>query len=176
MKEAKEKLSYPKDNIKILLLEGIHPTAVKNFSEHHYTNVETHDVAWSEQELLDKIEDVHIIGVRSKTHLTEKVLEKASKLKAIGCFCIGTNQVDLDAATNAGITVFNSPYSNTRSVAELVIAESIMLMRRIPLRDKKAHEGIWLKDAKNSYEVRGKRWVLSAMATSVLRSPCLLKI
>ena len=157
MKEEKEKLSYPKENIKILLLEGIHPTAVENFNEHHYTNVETHDVAWSEEELLERIGDVHIIGVRSKTHITQAVIEKASKLKAIGCFCIGTNQVDLDAATKAGITVFNSPYSNTRSVAELVIAESIMLMRRIPMRDKKAHQGIWLKDAKHSYEVRGKK-------------------
>jgi len=157
MKEEKEKLSYPKENIKILLLEGIHPTAVENFNEHHYTNVETHDVAWSEEELLERIGDVHIIGVRSKTHITQTVIEKASKLKAIGCFCIGTNQVDLDAATKAGITVFNSPYSNTRSVAELVIAESIMLMRRIPMRDKKAHQGIWLKDAKHSYEVRGKK-------------------
>lgn len=157
MKEAKAKLSYPKENIKILLLEGIHSIAVENFNEHNYANVETHDVALSEEELLEKIEDVHIVGVRSKTHITDAVIEKANKLKAIGCFCIGTNQVDLEAATKAGITVFNSPYSNTRSVAELVIAESIMLMRRIPLRDKKAHEGIWLKDAKNSYEVRGKK-------------------
>jgi len=156
MKEAKENLSYPKENIKILLLEGIHPTAAENFKKHHFTNIETHDVAWSEEELLNNLEDVQVIGVRSKTQITEKVLKHAKKLKAIGCFCIGTNQVDLDAATMAGVTVFNSPYSNTRSVAELVIAESIMLMRRIPLRDKKAHEGIWLKDAKESYEVRGK--------------------
>jgi len=156
MKEAKENLSYPKEQIKILLLEGIHSSAVENFNEHHFTTIETHDVAFSEEELLENIEDVQVIGVRSKTHITEKVIEKASKLKAIGCFCIGTNQVDLDAAMMAGVTVFNSPYSNTRSVAELVIAESIMLMRRIPLRNKKAHEGIWLKDAKESYEVRGK--------------------
>lgn len=157
MTKTKENLSYPKENIKILLLEGIHPTAVKNFSQHHFTNIVTQDVAWSEEELLQNIEDVHAIGIRSKTHITEKVLKKASKLKVIGCFCIGTNQVDLDAATRAGISVFNSPYSNTRSVAELVIAESVMLMRRIPLRDKKAHEGVWLKDAKESYEVRGKK-------------------
>lgn len=157
MTSAKDSLSYPKENIKVLLLEGINPAAIENFENHHFYNIETHDVAWSEDELLEKIEDVHIIGIRSKTHITEKVLQKAAKLKAIGCFCIGTNQVDLEAAMKAGVTVFNSPYSNTRSVAELVIAESIMLMRRIPLRDKKAHEGVWLKDAKESYEIRGKK-------------------
>lgn len=156
MKEAKKNLSYPKENIKILLLEGVHPIAEEIFRKHHFTNIETHDVAWSEEELLDNIEDVQVIGIRSKTQITERVLKNASKLKAIGCFCIGTNQVDLDAAMIAGVTVFNSPYSNTRSVAELVIAESVMLMRRIPLRDKKAHEGVWLKDANESYEVRGK--------------------
>ena len=154
---AADNLSYPKENIKILLLEGIHPSAVRNFNKNDYVNIERHDTAWSEEELLEHIEDVHIIGIRSKTQITEKVIKKASKLKAIGCFCIGTNQVDLEAATLAGITVFNSPYSNTRSVAELVIAESIMLLRRIPLRDKKAHAGVWLKDAKESYEVRDKR-------------------
>ncbi len=156
MTSDKDALSYPKENIKVLLLEGIHPKAVENFKNHQFLNIETQDLAWSEEELLQNIEDVQVIGVRSKTQITEKVIKKASKLKAIGCFCIGTNQVDLDAATMAGVTVFNSPYSNTRSVAELVIAESIMLMRRIPLRDKKAHEGMWLKDAKDSYEVRGK--------------------
>lgn len=150
-------LSYPKDNIKILLLEGIHPSAFRNLNKNGFTNIEKHDVAWSEEELLEKISDVHVIGIRSKTQISEKVIQKASKLKAIGCFCIGTNQVDLEAATLAGITVFNSPYSNTRSVAELVIAESIMLLRKIPLRDKKAHEGTWLKDSKESYEIRGKR-------------------
>jgi D-3-phosphoglycerate dehydrogenase len=157
MTEDNKNISYPKENIKVLLLEGIHPTAVENFKNHDFINIETQNVAWSEEELLKKIENVHIIGIRSKTHITEKVLKKASKLKAVGCFCIGTNQVDLDAAMMQGITVFNSPYSNTRSVAELVIAESIMLMRRIPLRDKKAHEGTWLKDAKESYEIRGKK-------------------
>lgn len=157
MTEVKEHLSYPKDNIKVLLLEGVHSKAEENFKNHHFTNIETQDVAWSEEELLAKIEDVHIIGVRSKTQITERILAHAPKLKAIGCFCIGTNQVDLEAAMRAGVTVFNSPYSNTRSVAELVIAESIMLKRRIPLRDKKAHNGIWLKDATESYEVRGKK-------------------
>lgn len=157
MTEDSQTLSYPKENIKVLLLEGIHPSAVKNFKNSNFINIETQNVAWSEEELLENIGDVHIIGVRSKTQITEKVIKNAPKLKAIGCFCIGTNQVDLDAATMAGVTVFNSPYSNTRSVAELVIAESIMLMRKIPLRDKKAHQGTWLKDAKESYEVRGKK-------------------
>lgn len=157
MSEVQEDLSYPKENIKILLLEGIHPTAEENFRKHEFLNIETYKEAWSEEELLERIEDVHVIGIRSKTQITEKVIKSAKKLKAIGCFCIGTNQVDLEAAMIAGITVFNSPYSNTRSVAELVIAESIMLKRRIPLRDKMAHEGTWLKDAKESYEVRGKK-------------------
>ena len=157
MQDSKETLSYPKSNIKILLLEGIHPAAIQNFTDHDFTNIETHDEAWSEEQLIQNIEDAHIIGIRSKTQLTQRVFEKAHKLKAVGCFCIGTNQVNLDAATKSGVAVFNSPYSNTRSVAELVIAESIMLMRRIPFRDKKAHDGIWLKDAKESYEVRGKK-------------------
>jgi D-3-phosphoglycerate dehydrogenase len=157
MSQETDALSYPKEQIKVLLLEGIHPKALENFNQNGFHNVETHDVAFSEEELLEKIEDVQLIGIRSKTHITEKVINKAAKLKAIGCFCIGTNQVDLKAATLDGVTVFNSPYSNTRSVAELVIAESIMLMRRIPLRDKKAHEGVWLKDANESYEVRGKK-------------------
>ncbi|PWN05883.1 phosphoglycerate dehydrogenase [Rhodohalobacter mucosus] len=157
MTQVNDTLSYPKENIRILLLEGIHPSAVRNLNKNGFTNVERHDVAWSEKELLEKIGDVHVIGIRSKTQITEEVIQKAGKLKAIGCFCIGTNQVDLTAAMRAGITVFNSPYSNTRSVAELVIAESIMLLRKIPLRDKKAHEGVWLKDAKESYEIRGKR-------------------
>lgn len=157
MNKQTDQLSYPKDNIKVLLLEGIHPTAAENFKNHEFLNVETYSEAWSEEELLEHIEDVQLIGIRSKTNITKKIIENAPKLKAIGCFCIGTNQVDLEAAMEAGVTVFNSPYSNTRSVAELVIAESIMLKRRIPLRDKKAHEGVWLKDAKDSYEVRGKK-------------------
>jgi D-3-phosphoglycerate dehydrogenase len=156
MTQAKENLSFPKDQIKVLLLEGIHPSSVKNFSKHHFTNIETHNVAWSEEELIENIKDVQILGIRSKTQITKKIIKNAPKLKAIGCFCIGTNQVDLEAATLGGVTVFNSPYSNTRSVAELVIAESIMLMRRIPDRDRNAHKGVWLKDAKDSYEVRGK--------------------
>ncbi|MCP4122669.1 MAG: phosphoglycerate dehydrogenase [Bacteroidetes bacterium] len=148
--------SYPKDRIKILLLEGVHQNAVDEFARRGYNNINYQKKAFSEEELLDCIEDYHLIGIRSKTNITAKVLEKAKKLMAIGCFCIGTNQVDLKTATEKGVAVFNSPYSNTRSVAELIIAESIMLLRRIPARDKAAHEGIWLKDARGSYELRGK--------------------
>ena len=107
-------------------------------------------------ELISEIKDVHILGIRSKTQITKKVLEAAKKLQAIGCFCIGVNQVDLHAATKQGVAVFNAPYSNTRSVAELVIGLAIMLIRRIPDKNKAAHEGIWMKDAKGSYELRGK--------------------
>lgn len=149
--------SYPKDKIKILLLEGVHQTAIDEFERRGYTNIDYKKGAYSEEELLDCIEDYHLIGIRSKTNLTKPVLEKATKLLAVGCFCIGTNQVDLQTAANEGIAVFNSPYSNTRSVAELIIAEAVMLLRRIPARDKAAHQGIWLKDARGSYELRGKK-------------------
>lgn len=152
---AKE-LSYPKEKIKILLLEGLHPSSVETFNQKGFTNITTSKNAMTEEELLDCIEDYHIIGIRSKTNITAPVLEKAKKLLAVGCFCIGTNQVDLKKATQLGIPVFNSPYSNTRSVAELIIANSIMLLRGIPARNKAAHEGTWLKDAINSYELRGK--------------------
>jgi D-3-phosphoglycerate dehydrogenase len=112
--------------------------------------------ALSEDELVREIKDVHILGIRSKTHITPKVLDAAKKLQAIGCFCIGVNQVDLHAATEHGVVVFNAPYSNTRSVAELVIAASIMLIRRIPDKNRSAHEGVWMKESKGSYELRGK--------------------
>ena len=148
--------SFPKDKIKILLLEGVHQSSIREFKKRGYNNIDYRKGALSETELLDIIENYHLIGIRSKTNITEKVFEKASKLLAVGCFCIGTNQVDLDAARQHGIAVFNSPYSNTRSVAELIIAMSVMLLRRIPARDKAAHKGIWLKDAENSYELRGK--------------------
>jgi len=157
MNDTETHLSYPKEKIKILLLEGIHRSAVDSFHDHKYVNIETHSKAWDEQKLLKNIHKFHVIGIRSKTHITQKVVEKAENLLAIGCFCIGTNQVDLEAATKAGITVFNSPYSNTRSVAELVIAETVMLMRRIPERNAAAHEGYWLKDNDRSYEIRGKK-------------------
>jgi D-3-phosphoglycerate dehydrogenase len=112
--------------------------------------------ALSEEQLIKEIKDVHLLGIRSKTQVTARVLEAAQKLQAIGCFCIGVNQVDLKAATAKGVVVFNAPYSNTRSVAELVIAASIMLIRRIPDKNKAAHEGVWNKEAKGSYELRGK--------------------
>ena len=148
--------SYPKEKIRILFLENISDMAVKNFSKHGYVQVEKITKALSEDDLIREIKDVHILGIRSKTHVTQKVLDAARKLQAIGCFCIGVNQVDLHAATERGIAVFNAPYSNTRSVAELVIAASIMLIRRIPDKNKSAHEGVWMKESKGSYELRGK--------------------
>jgi len=150
------KTSYPKEKIRILFLENISDAAVKNFRRHGYMQTEKIAKALSEEELIKEIKDVHILGIRSKTQITKKVLEAAKKLQAIGCFCIGVNQVDLHAATKNGVVVFNAPYSNTRSVAELVIGLSIMLIRRIPDKNKAAHDGIWMKEAKNSYELRGK--------------------
>ncbi len=150
------KTSYPKEKIRILFLENISDAAVKNFSKHGYVQVEKITKALSEDDLVREIKDVHILGIRSKTQITAKVLDAAKKLQAIGCFCIGVNQVDLNAATEHGVVVFNAPYSNTRSVAELVIGVSIMLIRRIPDKNKAAHEGIWMKEAKGSYELRGK--------------------
>lgn len=152
----KEKTSYPKEKIRILFLENISDLAVKNFQQQGYTQVEKITKALTEEELIREIRDVHILGIRSKTQITPKVLEAAKKLQAIGCFCIGVNQVNLKAATKNGVVVFNAPYSNTRSVAELVIGLSIMLIRRIPDKNKAAHEGIWMKEAKGSYELRGK--------------------
>ena len=151
-----QKTSYPKDKIRILFLENISDAAVKNFSGHAYSNVEKITKALTEDDLVKEIKDVHILGIRSKTQITKKVLDAAKKLQAIGCFCIGVNQVDLKAATKNGVVVFNAPYSNTRSVAELVIGLAIMLIRRIPDKNKAAHEGIWMKEAKNSFELRGK--------------------
>lgn len=148
--------SYPKDKINILFLENISEKAVKHFQELGYSSVKKLSGALSEKELIAAVENVHILGIRSKTRITDKVLAAATKLQAIGCFCIGTNQVDLKAATRRGVAVFNAPYSNTRSVAELVIALSVLLIRRIPDKNKAAHEGIWMKDAKGSFELRGK--------------------
>ena len=124
------KTSYPKSKIKILLLEGLHPIAEKIFRQNGYASIESLPKALSEKELLQKIKDVHLLGIRSKTQLTNPVFENANKLLAAGCFCIGTNQVAMQSATENGVAVFNSPFSNTRSVAELVIAYCIMLMRR----------------------------------------------
>ena len=154
--ETQKTTSYPKDKIRILFLENISDAAVKNFRGHEYSNVEKITKALTEDDLVNEIKDVHILGIRSKTQITKKVLDAAKKLQAIGCFCIGVNQVDLKAATKNGVVVFNAPYSNTRSVAELVIGLSIMLIRRIPDKNKAAHEGTWMKDAKNSFELRGK--------------------
>lgn len=151
-----ELTSYPKEKIKILFLENISDKAVQKFKENGYTNVTKLGGALSEEALIKAVKDVHLIGIRSKTQITKKVLDNAPKLQAIGCFCIGTNQVNLKEATKQGITVFNAPYSNTRSVAELVIGLSIMLIRRIPDKNSAAHKGIWNKEAKGSFEMRGK--------------------
>jgi D-3-phosphoglycerate dehydrogenase / 2-oxoglutarate reductase len=148
--------SYPKEKIRILFLENISDAAVKNFKQSGYVKVDKITKALTEEQLIEEIKDVHILGIRSKTQITPAILAAAKKLQAIGCFCIGVNQVDLKAATKSGVVVFNAPYSNTRSVAELVIGASIMLIRRIPDKNKAAHEGIWMKDAKGSFELRGK--------------------
>ncbi|MEN9597988.1 MAG: phosphoglycerate dehydrogenase [Bacteroidota bacterium] len=148
--------SYPKEKINILFLENISEKAVQQFKQNGYTNVKKMSGALSEEDLIKAVKDVHLLGIRSKTMITPKVLEAAKKLQAIGCFCIGVNQVNLSAATKAGIAVFNAPYSNTRSVAELVIGTAVMLIRRIPDKNKAAHEGIWMKEAKGSFELRGK--------------------
>ena len=148
--------SYPKDKINILFLENISDKAVQRFKDDGYQNVKKLSGALSEAELIKAIEDIHLLGIRSKTKVTAKVLQAATKLQAIGCFCIGVNQVNLKEATKKGISVFNAPYSNTRSVAELVIGAAIMLIRRIPDKNIAAHKGIWLKEAKGSYELRGK--------------------
>jgi D-3-phosphoglycerate dehydrogenase len=148
--------SYPKEKINILFLENISDVAVKYFNAAGYVNVRKLNGALSEEQLIKEIKNVHLVGIRSKTQFTAKVLAAAEKLQAIGCFCIGVNQVDLKAATKQGVAVFNAPYSNTRSVAELVIGVSIILIRKILDKNKAAHEGIWLKDATGSFELRGK--------------------
>ena len=148
--------SLGKQKIKILLLEGVNPSAVAAFKAAGYENIDYQPAALPQDELLVKIADVHFVGIRSHTQLNAQVFAAAKKLLSVGCFCIGTNQVDLQAATEHGVIVFNAPYSNTRSVAELVIAEAIMLMRGIPEKTAKAHRGEWLKSAANAYEVRGK--------------------
>jgi D-3-phosphoglycerate dehydrogenase len=148
--------SYPKDKIKVLFLENISEKAVQYFKHQGYSDVKKIAGALSEEELIKVIKDVHILGIRSKTFISKKVLDSAKKLQAIGCFCIGTNQVDIKACKQKGVAVFNAPYSNTRSVAELVIGSSIMLIRKIVDKNKAAHEGIWNKEAKGSFELRGK--------------------
>ena len=152
----KKSTSFPKEKINILFLENISKSALTRFEEAGYTSIRQIPGALSEAELMRAIKDVHLLGIRSKSLINRKVLDSAKKLQAIGCFCIGTNQVDLSEATQKGIAVFNAPYSNTRSVAELVIASSIMLIRKIPDKNKAAHAGIWMKDARGSHELRGK--------------------
>ena len=149
--------SLDKAKIKVLLLEGVHPSAVTQFNAAGYHEVEYLKGALDEQELLEKIQNVHFLGIRSRTHLTEEVFAQAKKLVAVGCFCIGTNQVDLAAAEARGIPVFNAPYSNTRSVAELVTGEYLLLLRGIAAKNAKAHRGEWDKSATNSVEARGKK-------------------
>ncbi len=148
--------SFAKDNIRFLLLEGVHNNALQVLNDAGYHNIEYLTHALEGDELIEKIKDAHFVGVRSRTQLTADVLQHAEKLMAIGCFCIGTNQVDLETARSLGIPVFNAPYSNTRSVAELVLAETIMLYRGIPEKNAVVHRGGWGKSATNSHEVRGK--------------------
>lgn len=150
------KVSLDKSKIKFLLLEGVHQSAVETLHSEGYTNIEYLKTALAEDELIERISDAHFVGLRSRTQLTRRVFENAPKLIGVGCFCIGTNQVDLQAAQEHGVAVFNAPFSNTRSVAELVIAEAILLLRGIPEKNAACHRGGWLKSAAGSYEIRGK--------------------
>jgi D-3-phosphoglycerate dehydrogenase len=147
--------SFPKDRIKVLLLENVHPSAHEIF-RHETFHLETLPGALNEDELAARIEDVHILGIRSKTHVTDRVLANARRLLSVGCFCIGTNQVDLKSANRRGIPVFNAPFSNTRSVAELMVAEIVMLSRHLGDRVREMHVGQWRKVATGSFEIRGK--------------------
>ena len=149
--------SLEKSKIKFLLLEGIHHSAVETLQKSGYTYIEQHKKALPAAELKAAIANAHFVGLRSATKLTEEIFEAAGKLVAVGCFCIGTNQVDLGAATRRGIPVFNAPFSNTRSVAELVLAEAILLLRGVPAKNAAAHRGEWQKTAANAFEIRGKR-------------------
>ncbi|UKE71029.1 phosphoglycerate dehydrogenase [Xanthomonas cerealis pv. cerealis] len=151
-----KKTSFPKQDIRVLLLEGISQTAIDVFRAAGYSQIELHAKSLPEDELKARIAEAHIVGIRSRTQLSAEVLAQAKRLIAVGCFCIGTNQVDLDAAELAGIPVFNAPYSNTRSVAELVIAEAILLLRGIPQKNAECHRGGWSKSAAGSHETRGK--------------------
>lgn len=150
------KTSTDKKNIKFLLLEGIHPSAIDALKAAGYTQIESLTGSLADEDLKAKIADVHFVGIRSRTQLTADVFAHATKLVAVGCFCIGTNQVDLQAASSHGIAVFNAPFSNTRSVAELVLAEAILLLRGVPEKSAMAHRGGWLKSAENAFEIRAK--------------------
>ncbi|MDO6721463.1 phosphoglycerate dehydrogenase [Psychrosphaera sp. 1_MG-2023] len=149
-------VSLAKDKIKILLLEGLHQSSVDTLKAQGYNNIESLKTSLPEDELIEKIKDVHFIGIRSRTQLTKNVFAHAKKLVSVGCFCIGTNQVDLKAAKEKGIVVFNAPFSNTRSVAELVLGEILLLIRGVPEKSAKAHRGEWNKSAVGSFEARGK--------------------
>ena len=149
--------SLEKSKIKFLLLEGVHPSARATLQQSGYSNIEEHKKALPLEELKVAIGNAHFVGIRSRTQLTEEVFDAAKKLVAVGCFCIGSNQVELDAATRRGITVFNAPFSNTRSVAELVLAEAILLLRGVPSKNAAAHRGEWQKTAANAFEIRGKK-------------------
>ena len=151
-----ERLSFSKDLVRILLLEGVHDTAVDLLARAGYANVTRMKTALDGDALAATLQGVHILGIRSRTQMTDAVFAAADRLLAVGCFCIGTNQVDLKAARAMGVPVFNAPFSNTRSVAELVMAEIVMLMRGIPAKSEAAHRGVWDKSAANSWEVRGK--------------------
>ena len=151
------KQSLEKSKIKFLLLEGVHASAIETLEKAGYSNIELHQKALSPEDLKVAIADAHFIGIRSRTQLTEEIFAAAKKLVAVGCFCIGTNQVDLQAATRRGVVVFNAPFSNTRSVAELVIAEAILLLRGVAAKNAAAHRGEWQKTASNSFEIRGKK-------------------
>ncbi len=149
-------ISYPKNRINVLLLENVHPVAVETLKAEGF-NVDIHSAAMTEEELCERIKNVSVLGIRSKTQVTAKVLQNANRLMVIGAFCIGTNQIDLKVATKKGVAVFNAPFSNTRSVVELAIAEMILLIRNIPDKSTRMHKGEWDKSAKGSFEVRGKK-------------------
>jgi len=152
-----QETSFEKSKIRFLLLEAVHQSALHTLRQAGYENIEYLKTSLEEEELKEKIANAHFVGIRSRTQLTESVFEAASKLLAVGCFCIGTNQVDLTAALGRGIPVFNAPFSNTRSVAELVIGQAILLLRRIPEKNALLHKGVWEKAASGSYETRGKK-------------------
>jgi D-3-phosphoglycerate dehydrogenase len=149
-------LSLDRSRIRVLLLEGIHDNAAQHFRAAGYTSVETRPGALAGAALLDAVRDVHILGIRSGTRLDAAVFAQARRLMAVGCFCIGTNQVAVDAARDAAVPVFNAPFSNTRSVAELVLGEAILLLRGVPRKSALAHAGVWEKSARGAYEIRGK--------------------
>lgn len=150
-----KRTSFPKDRIKVLLLEGIHPVAVARFREESF-RVEAVPGSLGPAELKARIADAHLLGIRSKTELTEDILASGRRLLGVGAFCIGTNQIDLPAAASLGVPVFNAPFSNTRSVAELVVSHCIALLRGVPEKNRAAHDGRWLKSAEGSREARGK--------------------